>query len=62
MTLPSFVVERFSSSYAAPAPAAIDRYLLPAGRLAANPSASGTAVDRWDIQADRLADGHPTDT
>ena len=31
------------------APAAIDRYILPAGRSAANPPA---AVDRWDIQTD----------
>jgi len=30
----------------APAPAAVDRYLLPAGRSAANPPHAGAAVDR----------------
>jgi len=32
---------------AAAAPAAIDRYLLPAGPTAANPSQLHAAVDRW---------------
>jgi len=36
----------------APAPA-IDRYLLPAGRAAANPPAAVAAVDRWDGQTGR---------
>jgi len=34
------------------APAAVSRYLLPAGRSAANPPATVAAVDRWDRQTD----------
>ena len=36
--------------------AAIDRYLLPAGRTAANPPHAAAAVDSWD----RQRDGHRT--
>jgi len=36
------------SWYAAPAHAAINRYLLPTGRLAANHPHGAAAVDRWD--------------
>jgi len=39
------------------APAAIDRYLLPAGHSAANPPAAVAAVDRWGRQRDRQTDG-----
>ena len=38
--------------------AALDRYLLPAGRPAVNPLHAAAAVDRWD----RRADGHRTVT
>jgi len=37
---------------AAPAPAAVDRYLLPAERSAANPPAITVAAGRWDRQTD----------
>jgi len=36
----------------ASAAAAVDQYLLPAGRSAANPPATAAAVDRWDRQTD----------
>jgi len=42
------------------APAAIDRYLLPAGRSAANPPAAVSAVDRWDRRTDIYTDGRLT--
>jgi len=55
MTLPAFATERghlheisIHSGYAAPAPAAVDRYILPAGRSAANPPHAAAAVDRTD--------------
>jgi len=35
-----------------PAIAVIDRYLLPAGSTAANPTQWYAAVDRWDRQTD----------
>jgi len=44
--------ERACSWYAAPTLAAVDRYLLPAGRSAANPPATAAAVERWDRQTD----------
>jgi len=37
-------------------PAAVDRYLLPAGRSAANPPVTVAVVDQWDRQPDRLKD------
>ena len=37
--------------------AAIDRYLLPAGRLAANQPADVAAVNRWDRQTDGRTNG-----
>jgi len=46
------VAKRACSWYAAPVPAAIDRYLLPAGCSAANPPTAAAAVDRWDRQTD----------
>ena len=46
VTAGAVAAERTCSWYAAPA---IDRYLLPAGRLAAKPLAVA-AVDQWDIQ------------
>jgi len=36
----------------APAPAALDRYVLPTVRSAANPPHSTAAVKRWDRQTD----------
>jgi len=41
------------------AAAAVDRYLLTAGRSAANPPATVAAVDRWDW--DRRMDGRTPD-
>ena len=38
------------------APAAVDRYILPTGRSAANPPAAVAAVDRWDRQTDERTD------
>jgi len=57
VNLPSFAAEHASSRYAAPAPAAVDRYLLSAEHSVANLAA---AVDRWDGQTD--GHGHPTVT
>jgi len=42
-----------------PVPAAIDRYLLFAGRSAANPPAAAAVVDRWDRRTDRMMDTMP---
>ena len=39
--------------------AAVDRYLLPAGRSAANPPHAAAAIDRWDRHT---TDGHRTHT
>jgi len=39
--------------YAAPVPAAVDGYILPA----ANPLATAAAVDGWDRQTDGQTDG-----
>jgi len=58
-TLPAFAAERRAAaplllsddaSCITPAgvPGSIDRYLLPAGRSAANPLHAGAAVDRFD--------------
>jgi len=44
----------------APNPAAVDRYLLPAGRPAANPPHATAEVDRRHRQTDRRTDGHQT--
>jgi len=59
MTLPAVAVERgrlltaisIDSWYAAPAPAAVDRYLLPAGRSATNPPVL-PSIDGTDRQTD----------
>jgi len=40
--------------------AAIDRFLLPAGQLAANPPPAVAAVDRWDRQTDARRYEDPT--
>ena len=37
------------------APPAIDRFLLPTGRSAANPQHAAAAVDRWHRQTDGRA-------
>jgi len=55
MTLPAFAAERRCCM----APAAINRYLLPAGRSAANPSAAAAAVDRQYRQTDGRTDTRP---
>ena len=55
VTAGAVAAERTCSWYAAPA---IDRYLLPAGRLAAKPLAVA-AVDRWDRQTGET-DRHTT--
>jgi len=68
MTLPAFAVERSAAERrcvqhgARSAPAAIDRYRLPARRWAANPPAAVADVDQWDRQTDRQTDGRPTVT
>jgi len=49
MTLPHLLL---SAGACSTAPAAVDRYLLPAGRSAANPTAAVAAVDRRDRQTD----------
>ena len=49
---PLLHAEGTCSWYAAPAPASVDRCLMPEGRSAANPSATDAAVDRWDRQTD----------
>jgi len=41
------------------APAAIDRYLQPTGRSAANPPHAASALDRWDRHTDRRTDTRP---
>jgi len=56
MTLPAFAAER-ACKYAALV--AVDRYLLPTGRSAANPPTTAAAVDGCDRQTDRRTrDGH----
>ena len=57
ITLPAFAAERRAAAVAAECwrllqerRAAIDRYLLPAGRSAANPPHAAAAVDQWDGQ------------
>ena len=55
MTLPAFAAERRCCM----APAAINRYLLPAWRSAANPSAAAAAVDRQYRQTDGRTDTRP---
>jgi len=49
MTLPHLLL---SAGACRTVPAAVDRYLLPAGRSAANPTAAVAAVDRRDRQTD----------
>jgi len=43
------------------APSAVDRYLTPAGRTAANPPAAVAAVDRCDRRTDGRTDGWTPD-
>jgi len=56
MTLPALTAERRAAA-SAPAPsaytrrAAIDRYLLSAERLAANPPHAAAVVDRWNTDS-----------
>ena len=60
VTLPAFAAERRRLHYCArSAPTAVDRYLLPAGRSAANPPAAVAAVDRWDRRTDGETDTRP---
>ena len=54
MTLPAFAAEHRRAC--SMAPAVIDRYLLPAGRSAADPPAAVVAVDRWDRETDGRTD------
>ena len=44
MALPAFAAERRAAEQ--PAPSAVDRYLLPAGRSAANPPHAAATVER----------------
>jgi len=60
MTLPTFDAERLHLQHGTSGPpAAIDRYLLPDWRSAANPPAAVATVDRWDTRrtADRRQHG-----
>jgi len=60
ITLPAFAAERRRLRHGAlSAPAAIDRYLLPAGRSAANPPPAAAAAERRDRQADGRTDASP---
>jgi len=52
MTLPAFVAERWRVHHGASAPAVINRYLLLAGRSAANRPVATATVDRWDRRTD----------
>ena len=61
MTLPAFAAERRRLLCGdRSAPAAIDQYLLPAVRLAANPPHAVTAVNRWGRHTDRRLRGQQT--
>ena len=63
MTLPAFTAERRRLQNGAhSAPPAIDRYILPAGRSAANPTTAVAAVDRWDRHTDGWTDARPLHT
>jgi len=57
MTLPAFAAE-LRRAYST-APAAFDRYILPARRPAANPPVAVAAVDRWYRQTDGRTDIRP---
>jgi len=58
MTIPSFAAERRRLQQGArSATAAIDRYLLPVGRSAANLLAATAALYRWDKRAGGRTDG-----
>jgi len=55
MALPAFAAERRATALCCgavaagrPASAALDRYLLPVRRSAANPPHAAAAVNRWD--------------
>jgi len=53
MTLPAFAAERRCLLHGPrSALAAVDRYMLPAGRSTTNPPAAVAAVDRWDRRTD----------
>ena len=60
MTLPAFAAECPRLLHGASnASAAVDRYILPAWRLAANPPTVVAAVDRRDRQKDGRTDARP---
>ena len=60
MTLSAFAAERRRLQHGArSAPAAIDLYLLLAGRSAANPPAAFATVDQWVRRTDRRTDAGP---
>ena len=62
MTLPAFAAERRAAAQLLlGAPAAVDRYLPPAGRPAANPAARRYCC-RSTGQTDGQTDRHPTVT
>ena len=58
MTLPAFAAERRAAAplLLTTASAAIDRYLLPAGRTAANPQRRSAAGELWDRRTDGRTD------
>ena len=59
VTLLAFAADRHAAVRRS-VPAAVDRYLLPAGRPAANPLHASAALDKWYIpgrRTDRRTDG-----
>jgi len=66
MALPAFAAERRAAALLylllrRPPPSNIDRYLLPAGRSAANPPHAEAAVERRDRQTDGRTHDRCTD-
>jgi len=61
MTLPAFAAERRAAAPLLLGAGAVDRYVLPAGRSAANPPHAAASVERWGRQTDRETDGRTPD-
>jgi len=61
MTLPAFAAERRAAAPMLLGAGAVDRYVLPAGRSAANPPHAAASDERWGRQTDRETDGRTPD-